>query len=94
MIIRWLDTEIKERKSLAAILKNGSHFVLGTNLRWPYILKSSLGHILLLCQVSNFYHEVHDALKFWRIPLPLMDLKGISFNFEFCFRWQTSRHNP
>ena len=72
MIIRWLDAETKERqKSLAAILKNGSHFVFGTNLRWPYILKSLLGHILSLCQISNFYHKVHDSLKFWRIPLPL-----------------------
>ena len=74
MIIRWLDAEIKERqKSLAAILKNGSHFVFGTNLRWPYILKSLLGHILSLCQISNFYHKVHDSLKFWRIPLPLIE---------------------
>ena len=34
MIIRCLDAEIKERqKSLADILKHGSHFVFGTNLQ-------------------------------------------------------------
>ena len=49
MIIRCPDAEIKERqKSLVAILKNGSHFVFGTNLQWPYILKFLLEHILSL----------------------------------------------
>ena len=65
MIITCLDAEIKERqKSLAAILKNGSYFVFGTNLRWPYILKSLLGHIQSLCQISNSYHKMHNSLKF------------------------------
>ena len=38
MILRQLEAEIGWRsKSLAAILKNGRHFVYRTNLRWPYI---------------------------------------------------------
>ena len=65
MIITCLYAEIKERqKSLAAILKNGSHFVFGTNLRWPYILTSLLGHIQSVCQISNSYHKMHNSLKF------------------------------
>ena len=71
MIITCLDAEIKERqKSLAAILKNGSHFVFGTNLRWPYILKSLLGHIQSL---SNFKFLSQNAQfpQILRIPLQL-----------------------
>ena len=56
----FCDSHIGQYCSLAAILENGCHGRHGTNSECLRSLKWPLWCLVWVCQVSCFYHKVHD----------------------------------
>ncbi len=74
MVLGGLEPEI-----LVITVSGVGHFgkwpPLGQKLQWPYIQKSSLGHVLTVCQMLCLYHKRHNSLT---IKIFQLLLKGFN----------------
>ena len=82
-MIEYSLTKILKYRAIADLSRkqNGCHFVLETNLRWPYILKSLLSYSIIVPHVKF----LSNCARFFRIPLPLISLCATSVHSALFF---------